>query len=98
MRPDSGGAAYARGAITMDAATGIIRRTRLTVRYDEIEAELVTEFSREDRLSLWLPSTFSERYRASADGFEDVTTSTSTYTNYRRFEARGRLLDARPTP
>ena len=35
VRPPSGGAAYARGAITMDAATGIIRRTRLTVRYDQ---------------------------------------------------------------
>jgi hypothetical protein len=93
VRPPSGGAAYARGDITMDAATGVIRHTRLTVRYDKIEAELTTEFTRHDRLGLWLPSTFSERYAASADGFDDLITSESTYTNYRRFEARGRLVD-----
>ena len=96
VRPASGGAAYARGAITMDAATGVIRHTRLTVRYDKIEAELVTAFTLDDRLGLWVPSTFSERYAASADGFDDLITSESTYTNYRRFETRGRIETVRP--
>jgi hypothetical protein len=43
-----------------------------------------------------VPSTFSERYAASADGLDDLITSTSTYSNYRRFESRGRLLTTRP--
>jgi hypothetical protein len=98
VRQESGGPAYAKGTITLDAATGSVRHTRFRVSYNKIEAELVTEFSREDRLGLWVPSTFSERYTAKADGLEDVTTSTSTYTNYRRFEARGRLLGLSGTP
>jgi hypothetical protein len=96
VRPPSGGAAFARGEITMDASTGAIHHMRLAVKYDEIEADLTTEFTREDRLALWVPSTFSERYTASADGFDDVITSQSTYSNYRRFESRGRLLTTRP--
>jgi hypothetical protein len=97
VRPESGGAAYARGAITMDAASGIIRHARLTVRYDEIDAELVTDFARDERIGMWLPSRFSERYTARGDGLEDVTTATSTYSNYRRFEARGRVLQGAPS-
>jgi hypothetical protein len=92
VRPESGGAVYAKGAITMDAASGTVRRTRFTVEYDKISAELITEFSRDERLGLWLPSTFSERYTVTVDDLKDLTTATSTYTNYRRFEARGRLL------
>jgi hypothetical protein len=96
VRPPSGGAAFARGTLTIDAATGAIRHSRLTVRYDTITAELITEFTREDRLDLLVPATFFERYTASADGYDDLITSTSTYSNYRRFEARGRLLTTRP--
>ena len=98
VRPESGGAAFARGALTIDAGTGTVRHARFTVRYDTIEAELVTEFTREDRLDLWVPSTFSERYMNRVDGIDDLITSTSTYSNYRRFEARGRLLESRPAP
>jgi hypothetical protein len=96
VRPPSGGTAFARGEITIDASTGAIHHTRLAVKYDAIEAELITQFTRHDRLGLWVPSTFSERYAASADGLDDLITSTSTYSNYRRFESRGRLLTTRP--
>jgi hypothetical protein len=96
VRPSPGGAAYARGDLTMDVATGAIHRTRFAVRYDKIDAELVTRFSREERLGLWVPSTFSERYTAHANGFDELVTSESTYSNYRRFEARGRIETVRP--
>ena len=96
VRPSPGGVAYARGDVTMDVATGAIHRTRFTVRFDKIEAELVTRFTREERLGLWVPTTFSERYTASADGFDDLVTSESTYSNYRRFETRGRIETVRP--
>ena len=98
VRPELGGAVYAKGSITMDAATGTVRRTRFTVEYDRIEAELETEFSRDDRLDLWVPTTFSERYTVTADGLTDLTVATSTYTNYRRFESRGRLLPGTSAP
>jgi hypothetical protein len=97
VRPESGGATFARGTLTIDAATGTVHHARFTVKYDAIEAELVTEFTREDRLGLWVPSTFSERYTADADGLMDEITAISTYTNYRRFEARGRVLGTRPS-
>jgi hypothetical protein len=92
VRPQSGGAAYARGTLTVDAATGTIRRTHFTVRYEHVVAELTTEFSYDDRLGLWVPATLTERYTARADGLEDLVTAVSTYTNYRRFEASGRIV------
>lgn len=96
VRPESSGAAFSRGALTIDAATGTVRHARFTVTYDKIEAELVTEFTHESRLGLWVPTTFSERYTARVDGLDDLITSASTYSNYRRFEARGRILTTRP--
>jgi hypothetical protein len=98
VRSASGGAAYARGSVTMEATTGVIRRTQFTVRYDTIDAELVTEFARDDRLGLWVPSTLAERYTARARDREDEVTSTSAYSNYRRFEVTGRLLGLAPGP
>lgn len=97
VRPESSGAAFSRGALTIDAATGTVRHARFAVTYDKIVAELITEFTREDRIGLWVPTTFSERYTARVDGLDDLITSVSTYSNYRRFEARGRLLTTRPT-
>jgi hypothetical protein len=96
VRPGSGGAVYARGTITIDAATGTVHHTRFTVRYENIEAQLETEFSRDAHVGLWVPVTFSERYTAGADGFLDEITVTSAYSNYRRFEARGRIETVRP--
>lgn len=95
VRPQSGGAAYARGTLTVDAATGMVRRTQFTVRYEHVVAELTTEFSHDDRLGLRVPATLTERYTARADGLEDLVTAVSTYTNYRRFEASGRIVGSR---
>lgn len=94
VRPESGGAAYARGTLTVDAATGVVRRSHFAVRYEHIAAELTTDFSYDDRVGLWVPATLTERYTARANGLEDLVTVVSTYTNYRRFEARGRLVGA----
>jgi hypothetical protein len=93
VRRTNGSPVYSSGEITMDASTGVIRRTRLVVDDDDVEAELSTEFVPEDRLGLWVPSLFVERYRASRGGRADLTTCESRYTNYRRFEAKGRLLE-----
>lgn len=95
VRPQGGAAAFARGTLLVDAATGVVHRTTFTVRYDAIAAELTTEFTQHDRLGLWVPATLTERYTARADGADDEITSTSTYTNYRRFEGQGRIVGTR---
>jgi hypothetical protein len=94
VRSTTGASVYARGEITLEAATGIVRRTSVTFDADDIEAELTTHFEREDRLGLWVPAIFTERYTSTRDRRE-VTTVESRYTNYRRFEVKARV---RPGP
>jgi hypothetical protein len=91
VRPEGGGVAFSRGTITSDASTGVVRRTLFTLRHDSTNAELVTEFSHHDRLGLWVPSSFTERYTNAVDDLTDEAVVSSTYTNFRRFEARGRI-------
>jgi hypothetical protein len=91
VRGLGGGPAYAEGDITVEPATGVVRRTRIAVSYDDIDAELVTDFRHEARLGLWVPSTLVERYVTDRGGRQETTTVESSYTNYRRFEVRSRL-------
>ena len=93
VRGLNGGPVYASGEIVMDAATGVVRRTRLAMTYDNVDAELTTDFMLEPRLGLWVPAVFAERYSAAKSGRKELTMCESRYTNYRRFEARGRILE-----
>ncbi len=97
VRPSPGGAAYCQGRRhdgRRDRQRSIARDSRSgTTRSRQSSSP---RFTREERLGLWVPSTFSERYTASADGFDDLITSESTYSNYRRFETRGRIETVRP--
>jgi hypothetical protein len=96
IRPESGGAVYARGRLTIDPSTGAVHRTTLTAEVNDIEAELTTDFAEEPRLNMLVPSTFTEHYTARVNGFDDLVTAVSTYSNYRRFEAEGRILSVSP--
>jgi len=83
---------YARGEIALDAETGTIRHTRFTLRDGDVEVELLTDYVLEQRLDLWVPSRFTERYDALADRRRrEQILCESTYTNYRRFDVRGRI-------
>jgi hypothetical protein len=85
-----GRAVFSRGDVMLDPATGAIRRTRIALEYEDVEAELVTAYAFDAGLALWVPSVFTERYESRRSGRE-VTTCESTYTNYRRFDVSVRI-------
>ena len=84
------GAVPSRGELVIDAATGAVRRTLFTLRKRDIRVRLETLYEFNDRLKLWLPSVFHERYERTGETRE-VTTVESRYENYRRFETSGRI-------
>jgi len=86
-----GGSVFATGTLLVDAATGQIRHTTFRVRDDQVTADLETTFERNDKLELWVPVTFTERYAGRRDGHPEQTTCETTFTNYRRFEVTGRI-------
>lgn len=84
------GAMPGKGELTVEAGTGIVRRTRLELEQGPIKAALTTEYAKEPRLNLWLPSVFTERY-VSGSPFDETVECRATYANYRRFEVNGRI-------
>jgi hypothetical protein len=83
----------AKGEIRMDATTGVIRHAGFAIDRQGLTAELKTTFEREERLGLWVPVLFNERYTGHGWPGPEVTTCTSQYSNYRRFEVKGRIKD-----
>ena len=97
------GAVRAKGEFLLDAATGTVRRTVFQLTRPGIDARLVTEYTKDEKLKLWLPSVFTERYesgnnvggiRLSSDAARasrEVVECVAKYTNYRRFEVTARI-------
>lgn len=82
---------FSRGRFLIDAATGAIHRTDWTLRDGDVVVELVTDYGREPRLDLLVPWRFAERYDATRDRRRELIVCEARYTNYRRFEVRGRI-------
>ena len=93
VRNLDGGPVFSSGEMIVDAIRGVIRWTRITFRHESVDADLTTTFEWDDRLGLWLPTTFSERYTAGPrEGRPPETiTCNARYGDYRRFEATGRI-------
>jgi hypothetical protein len=87
IRSSNGGPVYAEGELDVDAATGAVHRSVLRLEDGSIEATLETTFVRHDGLGEHVPAVFTERY---ADNAETIVCQTR-YTNFRRFQASGRL-------
>jgi hypothetical protein len=98
------GAVRAKGEFLLDAATGTIRRTVFQLTRPGIDARLVTSYKKDDKLNLWLPSVFTERYESSSSaggGFRlpnsasrasrELVECVAKYSNYRRFEVTARI-------
>jgi hypothetical protein len=80
-----------KGEFELDADTGEIRRTRLEFRIDAVAGELSTVYKKEEKLDLWVPVTFSERYaRKTATNFDRIECE-AKYTNYRKFGATAKI-------
>jgi len=80
-----------RGELTIEAGTGRIRRTLFEVADRSLRARLETTYAFDERLNLWVPSLFTERYDLSRPGEKETVRCEATYTNYRRFLTRGRI-------
>ena len=80
-----------RGEITIDADTGRVVRTQIEFEVGSVKADLTTIYSPEERLSLLVPTLFTEKYVLKAGSHDETTTCTATFTNFRRFAATGRI-------
>ena len=85
VRSTDGSYVFTKGELVIDAATGHIHRTAVTLKIDSTEAKLTTTFSRNDKIGLWLPASFSEQYNHASGDLKETVAVDSTYTNYRRF-------------
>jgi hypothetical protein len=94
---------FTKGELVVDAATGEIHRTMLTLKIDALRVELSTAYARDERLGMLVPAIFREVYedgvtsrtggnrpRDSGERFEHIT-CTATYSNYRRYETSARM-------
>lgn len=88
VRGADGSHIFAKGELLIDAATGRLMRTLITLKDDNTTATLTTVFTEHEKLGLWLPSTLTERYEHRVGGREETVLANSTYTNYRRFDVR----------
>jgi hypothetical protein len=84
---------FSTGELIVDGDTGVVRRTRIAFRHDSVDAELTTTFAWNERLDLWLPSIFTERYvtKPASGSPTEVITGEARYEHYRRFEGTGRV-------
>jgi hypothetical protein len=81
---------YSKGEITIDAATGRVERTTIELLDDNVLARLTTTYALDEKVEMWVPVTFAERYeRTSKD--REVILCEAAYSNYRRFEVTARI-------
>jgi hypothetical protein len=95
------GRVFSKGELVVEAGTGRIRRAVLTAKIAELRVELTTTYSPDDRLGMWVPTQFRERYEygVAPNAAHDVVPRSeyehilceATYTNYRRFETSVRV-------
>lgn len=88
-----------RGSAWLDAATGSLHRTLLEVDTMRgrliINTQITVDYTPEDRLGILVPRQMHERYVQPLDrtrrGF--TIDATASYTNYRRFQTSGRIVN-----
>jgi hypothetical protein len=86
------GPVFSRGEIVTDAA-GVIRRTVLRIEQKETKVELTSEYTLNDKLGMWVPSVFRERYERGRQGsaaYERIVCE-AEYSYYRRFDVTTRI-------
>jgi hypothetical protein len=84
----------ARGAFVIDAGSGRILRSSLTVPIRtggrKLQYHLDVDFAEDERLAVWVPVRMRER-ATSSDGVM-VIAGEATYTNYRRYVTGARIV------
>jgi hypothetical protein len=82
---------YSKGEIVIETETGRVRHTVMNFKTSSVQVSLVTDYVPDDRLGLWVPGSFSERYDLVTKQQQETTTCQATYSDYRRFEVTGRI-------
>jgi hypothetical protein len=83
----------ASGAIFV-ADDGSIRRTEMEIDAPPTTTATIRVFYREDpKLGMLVPDTLGEEYRSFKGNDEVVITGVATYSDYRRFETSGRVIE-----
>ena len=93
IRDERLGPIYSRGEIVADATGGVVRRTVLRLSLRDTKVELTTEYALDDKLAMWVPRVFRERYergRDDGESYERIACE-ATYSNYRRFDVITRI-------
>ena len=80
---------YSRGEILLEP-DGRVRRTVFRVEADAVKVELTTDYAPNEKLGIWVPARFRERYERIRGGRELVVCE-ALYTNYRRFDVTTRI-------
>lgn len=82
---------YTRGELTIDAATGRLQRSFITMKDGPTTASLTTTFAKVDKMDLWLPSVLLERYEHATSQHKEQVLVESKYTNFRKFGVTVRI-------
>lgn len=92
IRDERLGTAYSRGEIVADAS-GVIRRTIFRLSLKDTKVELTTEYDQNEKLGMWVPVLFTERYERGRQGSTDYEriACEARYSNYRRFDVLTRI-------
>jgi len=85
IRGSDGRQIFTKGEMVIDAATGRLRRTVITLKDGATEASLTTTFTENEKLGLWLPASLTERYEHTTSRVRELVVAESSYSNYRRF-------------
>lgn len=82
---------YTRGELTIDAATGRLQRSFITMKDGPTTASLTATFARDEKMDLWLPSVLLERYEHTTPRHKEQVLVESKYTNFRKFGVTVRI-------
>ena len=82
--------AYSKGLLVVEAETGRIRRTEFRVDVRGVRVEFITDYMHDQKLGMWVPSTFRERYER-VRGDRELIVCQAVYANYRRFDTSARV-------
>jgi len=91
IRDASGASVFTLGELVVEADTGVIRATRLSMKDGTITAMMETHYALDPKLKMWLPSVFNEHYEQSLSAAREQIDCEARYTDYRRFEVTGRI-------
>ena len=92
------GKIFSSGEIVVEAGSGRVRETTFRVRSGNINVELATKYTADERLGMWVPASFRESYEGGTNpralernaDYEHVV-AVATYSNYRRFQTTVRI-------